>query len=136
MANEPHIQILRSPLGRAKGNGSAKSGVGEWKTARVSAIALVPLTLWLIISLLHVSWYSYADVVVWMSSPVTIALLFATIMLTFLHLQIGLQVVIEDYVHEEGAKTASLLLIKGACFILALLCIVSVAKVGFFGVHS
>ena len=136
MSNEPHIQILRSPLGRAKGYGSSKTGVGEWKLARVSAIALVPLSLWLIISLLHVSSYSYGDVVLWISSPVTIALLWATIILTFLHLQLGLQVVVEDYVHDENAKTASLLVIKGLCFILALLCIVSVAKVGLLGMHS
>ena len=68
---------VRTPLGRVEGLGAAHRGTEHFISQRVTAIALVPLSLWLIISLLHVSSYSYADVVLWMSSPVTIALLFA-----------------------------------------------------------
>lgn len=86
--------------------------------------------------MLHMASHSYDDVVRWMSSPIVMALLVAMISLTFSHLQLGLQVIIEDYVRDESTKTASILVSKGACFILALLCVVSVAKVGLIGMHS
>jgi succinate dehydrogenase / fumarate reductase membrane anchor subunit len=63
-------------------------------------------------------------------------LLVAMIALTFLHLQLGLQNIIEDYVHREGAKIALALFNKGICFSLALLCVISVAKVGLTGTHG
>jgi succinate dehydrogenase / fumarate reductase membrane anchor subunit len=70
-----------------------------------------------------------------MASPIVTTLLLAMIILTFAHLQLGLQAIIEDYVRDEGTKTASVLLGKGGCFILALLCVVSVAKVALTGMH-
>lgn len=136
MSNEPHVQILRSSLGRAKGNGTSRSGAAEWKTARVTSIALTPLSMWFIISMLHMASHSYDDVLRWMSLPIVMVLLIAMVVLTFLHLQLGLQVIIEDYVRGEGIKAASILLTRGICFALALLCVVSVVKVGLTGTHA
>jgi succinate dehydrogenase / fumarate reductase, membrane anchor subunit len=124
ISNPPHIDMLRSPLGRARGLGSARSGSKHWWAQRLTAIALVPLTLWFIRSMLHLTNGSQADVADWLSSPVRMALLLALIFATFHHLQLGLQVVIEDYVPQEGIKLAAVLAVKALCILLALICTV------------
>ena len=130
MSVTPHIDILRSPLGRARGLGSARAGSGHWWAQRLTAIALVPLTLWFIFAVIHLSGASHQTVIDWLSAPLTLGLMLALIVATFHHLQLGLQIVIEDYVHQEALKTAAVLLAKGLSVMLALVCIVSVMKIG------
>ena len=130
MSQSPHIDILRSPLGRARGLGSARAGSHHWWAQRLTAIALVPLTLWFIFSVIHLSGATHQAVIEWLSSPLTLGLMLALIVATFHHLQLGVQVVIEDYVHDERAKMASVLAVKALCVLLALVCIVSVLKIG------
>ena len=130
MSGTPHIDILRSPLGRARGLGSARAGSHHWWAQRLTAIALVPLTLWFIFSVIHLSGATHQVVIDWLSGPLTLGLMVALIIATFHHLQLGLQVVIEDYVHQEAAKTGVVLLMKAVCVILALVCLVSVLKIG------
>jgi len=130
LRNAPHVDMLRSPLGRARGLGSARAGAGHWWATRLTSLALVPLTLWFIWSVFSLTGASRDDVGVWLNSPVVMALMLALIVATFHHMASGLQVVIEDYVHKEDAKLAAVLAVKGACGILALACIVSVLKVG------
>ena len=130
MANTPHIDTLRSPLGRARGLGAARAGSHHWWLERVTGVALVPLTLWFIISVIHLEGASHQVVIDWLSAPVTMGLMLALIVATFYHMQLGLQVVIEDYVHDDRFKMPSILLIKGASVLLALICIVSVLKIG------
>ncbi len=130
MSGTPHIDMLRSPLGRARGLGSARAGSHHWWAQRLTAVALVPLTLWFIFSVIHLSGASHDRVIDWLSSPWTLAPMLALIVATFHHLQLGLQVVIEDYVHDERFKMPSIMLIKGLSVILALVCIVSVLKIG------
>ncbi|MGA3001983.1 MAG: succinate dehydrogenase, hydrophobic membrane anchor protein [Acetobacteraceae bacterium] len=124
LSNPPHIDMLRSPLGRARGLGSARSGSKHWWGQRLTSIALVPLTLWFIWSMLRLTGASQADVADWLSSPVRMALMLALIFATFHHLQLGLQVVIEDYVPQEGIKLAAVLAVKALCILLALICTV------------
>ena len=126
----PHIDMLRSPLGRARGLGSARAGSKHWWAQRLTSIALVPLTLWFIWSMLRLAGASQADVADWLSSPVRLALLLALIAATFHHLQLGLQVVIEDYVPHEGVKLAAVLAVKGLCVLLALVCAMSALALG------
>jgi len=130
MANAPHIDIMRSPLGRARGLGSARAGSMHWWAQRLTALALVPLTLWFVFSVIHLSGAAHQDVIEWLSSPYVLVLMLSLIIVTFHHLQLGLQVVIEDYVHKDPAKTVSLLAMKAACLLVGLLCAVSVLKVG------
>ena len=130
MSGSPHIDMMRSPLGRARGLGSARAGSHHWWVQRLTAVALVPLTLWFIFAVIHLSGASHQTVIDWLSSPWTLAPMLALIVATFHHLQLGLQVVIEDYVHNEPVKIASVLAMKGACVLLALVCIVSVLKIG------
>ena len=126
----PHVDMLRSPLGRARGLGSARAGSKHWWAQRLTSVALVPLTLWFIWSILHLTGASQADVADWLASPVRMALLLSLIAATFHHLQLGMQVVIEDYVPREGVKLAAVLVVKGLCILLALICAISALALG------
>ena len=130
MSQSPHIDMLRSPLGRARGLGSARAGSHHWWAQRLTAIALVPLTLWFIFSVIHLTGATHQVVTAWLSSPLTLGLMLALIIATFHHLQLGVQVVIEDYVHDERTKLSAGLVMKALCILLALVCIVSVLKIG------
>jgi succinate dehydrogenase / fumarate reductase membrane anchor subunit len=130
LSNPPHIDMLRSPLGRARGLGSARSGSKHWWGQRLTAIALVPLTLWFIWSVLRLTNASQANVADWLSSPVRMALMLALIFATFQHLQLGLQVVIEDYVPQDGIKLAAVLAVKGLCILLSLICAICTLILG------
>lgn len=103
---------LRSPLGRVLGLGSAKDGTGHWWAQRVSALALIPLTLWFVLSLLALPALDYFTVKAWLSVPLSglLAVLLAAV-LTY-HSYLGTSVVIEDYVHAAGTKLLSLLLLR------------------------
>ena len=117
---------MRSALGRVRGLGSAKSGTAHWWSQRLSAIALLPLTLWFIGSLVVLAGASHGEIAAWVSSPIVASLLVLLIATTFYHSFLGLQVVIEDYVHNEPLKLATLIVVQGASFVLALIGIVSV----------
>ena len=126
----PHVGMLRSPLGRARGLGSARAGAAHWWAQRLTAVALVPLTLWFISAVIQLQGADQHGAVVWLSAPVPLVLMLALILATFHHLQLGLQVVLEDYVHDHAMKLASVLAMKAACVLLALACIVAVLKLG------
>ena len=128
----PHVAVMRSPLGRARGLGSARAGSGHWWAQRLTSIALVPLTLWFICAVLRLEGATRVEVAEWLSGPLPIVLMISLVLATFYHLQLGLQVVIEDYVHHEWLRLGSVLLIKAAAFLLALACIVSVLRLGFY----
>lgn len=119
---------MRSMLGRARGLGSAKEGVAHWWAQRVTAVALVPLLLWFVISVIAVSGADHAAFKAWASGPITATLLICLTVAAFYHAALGLQVVIEDYFPDETVKTVAIVVIKGACFLLATLAIVSVLK--------
>lgn len=129
-SSKPHVDLLRSPLGRARGLGSARAGLHHWWWQRLTAIALVPLTLWFICGAIRMTGASQAAVKEWLHSPLSMTLMLALIVATFHHLQLGLQVVIEDYVHKDATRMAALLVMKAACVLLALACIVSVLRLG------
>jgi len=103
---------LRSPLGRVLGLGSAKEGTGHWWSQRVSAVALVPLTLWFMFSLLALPALDYDTVRTWLSFPLSGFLAVLLIAVLTYHAYLGTDVVIEDYVHSAGAKLFSLLLLR------------------------
>jgi succinate dehydrogenase / fumarate reductase membrane anchor subunit len=125
-----HIDIMRSPLGRARGLGSARAGATHWWMQRLTALALVPLTLWFLCAMIGMLGASRDDVVFWMSGPLPIVSMIALVIATFHHLQAGLQVVIEDYVHDDRLRIGSILLVKGLSLLLALACIISVLRLG------
>ena len=101
---------LRSPLGRVLGFGAAKEGVGHWWVQRVTAVALIPLTLWFVVALLGKSLQSYEAMRGWLGQPWVAVLTILLITTLAWHSKLGVEVVIEDYVHGKGSKTTLLLL--------------------------
>ena len=124
---------MRTQLSEVRGLGSAKTGTGHFWMQRLTALALIPLTLWFVASLASMGSADYADTVAWVKSPLTSVLLLALIAATFHHMQLGLQVIIEDYVHAEGLKIASLIVMKCGSVLLGLAAAFAVLKVAFEG---
>lgn len=124
---------LKSPLGQVRGLGSAKSGTHHWWAQRVTAVALVPLTLWFVFALATHAGADHAAATAWLSQPVNAILALLLIAATFHHLHLGLQVVIEDYIHAEGPKIAILLAVKLASIALGVAAAFAVLKVAFTG---
>jgi succinate dehydrogenase / fumarate reductase membrane anchor subunit len=103
---------LRSPLAQALGLGSAKDGTGHWWAQRVTAIALIPLTLWFLFSLLTLPSLDYDTVRTWLSVPFTGFLAVLLVAVTGYHSYLGTTVVVEDYVSSSGMKILSLMLLR------------------------
>jgi succinate dehydrogenase / fumarate reductase membrane anchor subunit len=120
---------LVAPLARARGLGSAKYGVQHWWAQRVSAMALVPLTLWFIWSAVHLTGAGRDQVRDWLSRPASAILMALFIVATFYHLALGLQVVIEDYIHREAVKLTGLLFVKGLIILTASAALFTVLRV-------
>ncbi|HXC15569.1 MAG TPA: succinate dehydrogenase, hydrophobic membrane anchor protein [Stellaceae bacterium] len=117
---------MRSPLGRAIGLGSAKEGVEHWLAQRITAVALVPLALWFVISLIQLVGADFDTVQDWVGRPLPAILLVLLFIATFYHAALGLQVVIEDYIHGELARLGLVILTRLACVALAVAGIVAV----------
>ena len=122
---------MRTPLSRATHLGSAHEGAHHWWWQRMTGLALVPLLLWLVGSLVAMTGADYATMRAWVACPgVTLGLVTLLIAL-FYHAQLGLQVILEDYVHAEGLKLAALIAVRAACFLLGLLGVISVLRIAF-----
>jgi succinate dehydrogenase / fumarate reductase membrane anchor subunit len=122
---------MRSPLGRAIGLGSAKEGVDHWWRQRTTALALVPLTLWFVIAVIGLVGADHAVFVAWIKSPMPAVLLILLLVATFYHLALGLQVVIEDYIHGEATRLGTLIAMRCLCILFAVRGIVAVLKLAF-----
>lgn len=124
---------FRTPIAKARGWGSAHSGARHWMHQRITAIINLVLLLWFAGSVVSLAGAGYADIIWWVRDPIVTVLLVLLIANLFYHIRLGVQVVIEDYVHKEGTKALSLILLTMATLVLALLGIVSVLKVSFGG---
>lgn len=125
---------LRSPLGRVRGLGSAKHGTEGWWLMRLTSIALVPLCIWFLTSLLMcIQVGDYNAVRAWVASPVAATLLILLLLAGFHHAVNGIKEVIEDYIHCEAMKIASLIAVKFFGVICALAGVLAVLKILFGG---
>lgn len=120
---------MRSPLGRAIGLGSAKEGVEHWWLQRITAVALVPLTLWFVIAVIRVAGADLDTVQSWVSRPLPAILLVLLLITTFYHMSLGLQVVVEDYVHAGLPKLGLVIAVRLLCFALAVAGIFAVLSI-------
>ena len=123
----------RTSLGRARGLGSAKHGVGHWISDRVSSVALVPLSLWGVVSGLTLSRVGYAETTTWLHSPVNAVLAVLLLAVAFQHMHAGLRVVVEDYIHKTNTKAALLLLNLFVCVLGGAAAVFSILKVALVG---
>jgi succinate dehydrogenase / fumarate reductase membrane anchor subunit len=126
-------QRMRSPLGRARGLGSARGGVEHWWMQRVSAAALIPLTLWFVVSLIALTGSDYNAFIAWLKAPFVAILMVLLLIALFHHMALGLQVVVEDYVHSDRAKIPTVVAIRLACFALAVAGIFATVRIAFDG---
>ena len=110
---------MRSPLGRALGLGSAKEGVEHWWLQRITAAALVPLSVWFVIAIIRLVGADVETVRDWVSTPIPAILLVLLLIATFWHAALGLQVVIEDYVHTPLTKLGLVIVVRLGCFAFA-----------------
>lgn len=131
MSRQPNS--MRSDLARVRGLGPAHDGVAHWWAQRLTALALVPLTLWFVASIVSLAGADHSTVAEWIAQPIPAVLLVLLIIATFHHAQLGLQVVIEDYIHAEGLKIALILAVKGAAVLLAVVALFAVLRIFSWG---
>ena len=124
---------LRTPLRRVLGTGSAKEGVHHWWQQRLTSVALVPLTVWFVVSILALPSYDHATVAIWMHGNATALLLILLVLVATWHSQLGVRVVVEDYVHGAGLKTLILVSVTFAHVLLAAAGVFAVLKVALGG---
>jgi len=124
---------LRTPLARARGLGSARDGLKHWWAQRLTAIALIPLIVWFAISLVMLSGADYAVARAWIGSPLVMVLLILTIVVGLHHGQLGLQVVIEDYIHGDGWKLALIVAVRFVAVVFGVAAVVAILRIGFGG---
>ena len=120
---------MRSPLSRARGLGSAKTGTGHWWAQRLTALALIPLVIWFVVSMIIVTGADHAAAVEFISSPINAVLLILLIVATFHHGQLGLQVVIEDYIHTKWLEVGLIIAVKGAAIFLGVASVYAVIAI-------
>jgi succinate dehydrogenase / fumarate reductase membrane anchor subunit len=120
---------LKTPMARARGLGSAKSGLDHWLMQRITAVGNLVLGLWLLWSLVCNGAMTYTAAILWVSEPITAILLILFVISSFYHAVLGSQVVIEDYVHHEGFKLFKLLGQRLVFFAMGVACIFSVLQI-------
>jgi succinate dehydrogenase / fumarate reductase membrane anchor subunit len=121
---------LRSPLGRVLGLGTAKDGTSHWWGQRLSGAAMAVLGIWFAWSIATVSGFSHVEAVAFISQPVNSVLLLILSVTMAYHSYLGIQVVIEDYIHGHGLKIASLVLSRFAHVFLAIAAVFAILKLG------
>ena len=119
---------LKAPLARVLGLGSAKEGTGHWWAQRLTAVGLVPLTLWFIFSVIGMPHGNYEIVTAWIAEPINAIGLILLVMTLVYHSELGLQVVIEDYVH-GAAGVVTLIVVKFVHIVLAVAGIYSIVVI-------
>lgn len=120
---------LQSNMSKAKGLGSTKEGVSHFIHQRITAIMLIPIVLWLCFSLAFLPQMDYFSLVSWVQSPLNSILLIITLISSFYHLQLGLQVIIEDYISSYQLKLITILIVNLSCIFLMLVGVFSVLKI-------
>jgi len=123
-------------LGRVRGLGSAHAGPHHWWMQRVTAAANLVLVIWFVVSIARLPIIDHQALVLWLKSPLVAVPMLLLTLSTFWHMRLGLQVFIEDYLHEEGSKIAALLLLNAYVIAAATLCVFSILKIAFGGVPA
>jgi succinate dehydrogenase / fumarate reductase membrane anchor subunit len=119
----------KSLTARILAQASARTGAHHWMLERTTSVALLPLTLWFIVSAVSLSGAGYEEVRAWLAAPFNTTAMLLTIVTVFWHAQLGAHVIIEDYVHGEASRPAAMMAVNFATVAVGLACIVAVLKV-------
>jgi succinate dehydrogenase / fumarate reductase membrane anchor subunit len=122
---------MRSTIARVRGLGSAKTGTEHWWMQRVTAVALIPLSLWFAASLVSLAGAEWETAYLWIASPAGAVPMILFLVAGLWHAKLGLQVVIEDYIHAEGPKLALLVLLTLTTVALGVAGVFAVCKISF-----
>lgn len=122
---------LRTPLSQARGLGAAKDGAGHWWAQRLTSAFLAPLVLWGAFSVAMLGDLSHAGLVAWLQKPAVWAPLIALLIVVFWHMELGLRIIIEDYVHSAWLKVAAIVLVDFAVLLLAVAAVAAVVGIAF-----
>lgn len=124
---------MNTPLAKVRGLGSAKDGTHHWWLQRVTAIANIPLVIFMVVSFVGNAGKGHADWVAWLKQPLVSVIVILFVANFVYHMRLGLQVIVEDYVHDKGNKIALMLTITFGCVLIAALSIFSVLRIAFGG---
>ncbi len=122
---------FRNPLANAHNHGAAGDGVAHWWSQRFSAILMVGLVAWLVLAIASIAGASHAEASTWLAKPFNAAMAILFVVTSIYHSRLGLQVVIEDYIHQRAAEVALQLVVKIAAIVGALLAVLAILKVAF-----
>jgi succinate dehydrogenase membrane anchor subunit len=122
---------MATPLKRVRGLGAAHGGTETFWRQRVTAVANIPLVIFLVLSIVSHIGASYAEVKAYIGNPVVAVLLLALILSAAIHMRIGLREIVEDYVHAEGCKVISLILITFYAAIIGIASTLAILKISF-----
>lgn len=120
---------FNTPISKVRGLGSARNGTHHWWMQKIAAVALVPLTIWFVASIVQMTKADYFTVISWLSSPIPAILMLIYIVIAIYHLRLGLQAIVEDYIHGGGMKVGLQFSILFGCTIIAVAAIFSVLKI-------
>ncbi len=124
---------FRSPIKNARGLGASHHGVGHWWMQRLTAVAMVPLMLWLTVGIASHAGGTYLQTIAWLGNPVNAVILVILFAVMFYHAALGLQVVLEDYVGHQGVRLALVVAVRFLAIILAVTAIFAVLSIAFGG---
>lgn len=124
---------LRTPLAHVRGLGSAKDGTSHWWMQRVTAVLLAPLSIWFLLCALPLLGADYADARVWLAQPLNAFLILALVLAVIYHALLGVQVVVEDYIHTRWLEVAVLTSIRLIAFLAALATSLAVVRIAVGG---
>lgn len=123
---------MSTPLARARGHGASKEGgTHHWWSQRLTSIAMIPLSLWFVVSAIGLIGADHTAFAEWIGQYGNLLAMSLFIVAMFAHISQGLQVVIEDYVHSEGSKIATLVIVKGCIYLGGASCLLSIFIVAF-----
>jgi succinate dehydrogenase membrane anchor subunit len=124
---------METPLARVRGLGSARTGARHWWIERLTSVSTLLLLVWFVVALLRLPDLGHATVVEWLSGPVNAAAMLLLVVSSFWHAKLGLQVVIEDYVHEEGNKAFLIGLLNFLVLAAGAVAVLAILKISFGG---
>jgi len=123
----------QTPLAKVRGLGSAKAGTAHFWMQRITAITLIPLSFWMVSFTEQLLNASHQDMIIWLSEPLNTILALAWVIAAFYHAALGLQVVIEDYVHTDWMKISSIWLMKLTFLFFAIAAVVAIFRISMIG---